>query len=342
MENKKRRAPLLKDTTSIILFFLIINIAAVMSPMALMIAPVVIPVLLLYIRAQNGNNAFYLGALAGAAPYFVLGGPEIALAVIIPIAIMTAAIYGIGRFQLSWRLAFPLAALAVFTGILLNGYFSIYILQGSDLGKFSIAIADNIKNQLAGALTATGYEMPMSQQQAIDDLTKVIDPQFVQDLIPTLIISWSMIAAYAALRLARRFLKIGQTKQSHIPWFAMIGINPLLLAAFIVLSIAGSLLVPDQPRLGSLLFNTGYGVSTFLGTAGTLSLIWWSLSVKFRFRRKFTKVFLILITLFYMAGDWMILVAIADSVLDFRNISGKSLWRWLNYQVTQRLTKEDQ
>lgn len=341
MKNKKQRPVLLKDTTRSVLFFLVINLLAVISPMGLVVAPVVIPVMLLYILAQHGINAFTLAALAGVMPYFVLGGTEVALAMISPMILMTAVLYGIKKYQLKWRSAFFSTVLAIFLGLAISSYLSIYVIEGSDLGEFSTRIAENVKEQLKINLGSTTYELPMSQQQTIDELTGSITPQFVQDVIPSLLISWSMVGGYLTLRLARKYLKIGQTQQTHIPWFALVGINPLLLAGFIIMAIAGSTFASERPRLASLLFNTGYGVATFLGIVGTLSLIWWSLSVKFHFKGKITKIFLMLITLFYMSGDWMILVAIVDSVLDFRNISGKSLWRWMTYQVTMRLPGGD-
>lgn len=341
MEKKKRGPALLKDTTRSVLFFLIINIALVISPAGLMLAPIFIPVLLLYIRAQQGQNAFVLASLAGVMPYFVLGGTEHAVAALAPIVIVTAALYAIRRYQLSWPKALAIAVLAIFLGILLNGYFSIYIFQGSNLSELSSTIAENVKNQLQNALGATGYEVPMSQQQLIDDLTASITPSFVQDVIPTMVITYSLIGGYLVLRLARRFLKIGRTPKTNIPFFAMLGINPIFLALFIIMTILGASLADGQPRWSSLLYNTGYGVSMFLGIVGTLSLIWWTLSVKFPFG-KLSKIFLVLITLFYMVGDWMILVAILDSVFDFRNISGKSLWHWLSYSLKNKLKKEDQ
>lgn len=341
MEKKNRRPALLKDATRSLLFFLIINIAAVISPAGLILAPIIVPVLLLYIRAQQGQNTFVLASLVGVMPYFVLGGTMNALAVLAPIFMMTGGLYAIKRFELSWSRALIVAVLAIFIGILLNGYFSIYVIQGSNLGEFSLTIAENVKSQLQSALGATGYEVPMSQQQLIDELTASITPEFVQDVIPTMVISWSLMSGYLLLRLARRFLKIGRTPKTNIPFFAMLGTHPLLLAFFIIIAILGGALSESQPRWSSLLYNTGYGVSMFLGIVTTLSLIWWTFSVKFRFGR-LSKVFLVLITLFYMIGDWMILVAIMDSVFDFRNRSGKSLWRWLSYTITNKMKKEDQ
>jgi|LFRM01.2.fsa_nt_gb hypothetical protein len=340
MEKKNRRPALLKDTTRSVLFFLIINIATVISPAGLMLAPIIVPVLLLYIRAQHGQNAFALASLVGVMPYFVFGGTVNALAALAPIFIMTGGLYAIKRYQLSWSKALTVAVLAIFLGILLNGYFSIYVVQGSNLSEFSLTIAENVKSQLQSALGATGYEVPMSQQQLIDELTASITPEFVQEVIPTMVISWSLMGGYLLLRLSRRFLKIGRTPKTNIPFFAMLGTNPLMLAFFIIMAILGASLSDGQPRWSSLLYNTGYGVSMFLGIVGTLSLIWWTLSVKFRFGR-LSKVLLVLITLFYMVGDWMILVAIVDSVFDFRNISGKSLWHWLTYTMKSKMKKED-
>lgn len=341
MNQQTGRPGWLADPNGSILFFFIINLILVLSPMAFSIAPIIVPVLLLWVLANSGRNAFIMAAGAGILPYLVLGGRSALVAVVIPMIVMTAVLFYIQKRQLAWRWSLAATAGVILAGLILNGWFAIYVLGGSDFTTFTSEIAAGIRTELASAMAVEGVELPLSQQQALEDIRRAITAQFVQDLIPALAISWALIAGYLTLRFARRYLQIGRSKASHVPWFAMLRMEPLLLFAFITMATAGFVISPQEPRLGSLLFNTGYGVTVFLGAVGTLSLMWWSLSMNFRMRRKLPKIIIILFALFYFVGDWMALTAIIDSIFDFRNTSGRSLWRWITYQIGKRAAKEE-
>ncbi|UUM11490.1 DUF2232 domain-containing protein [Proteiniclasticum sp. QWL-01] len=339
MNNQNRRPVWLRDPLSTFLFFLILNSVTVMSPLAFSIAPVILPVLLLHVLHQTGRSGFLAAALASALPYLVLGGISSGFALMVPVLIMLGAVYLIWQRQLSWRWSILAASLALLIGLLLNAFVSIYLISGSDILRVTSSVAENVRNELTNALAASGYEIPLAQQQLIEQLKASVTPELVQDLIPTLLICWSLIGGYLTLRFARRYLPSALPVRQSVPWFAMLRIHPVLLMGFISLAMGGYLMAASSPRWGSLLFNTGYGVTLFLGMTGSLTFIWWSLSVNFRMRRRFPKMLLTLLALFYLPGEWMILAAIIDSVLDFRNASGHSLWRWMTYQLTARAGK---
>lgn len=341
MKQSSGKADWLKEPSASILFFFIINLVLVMSPLAVGIAPVILPGMLLMLWETVSRQTALMAAAAGLLPYVVLGGTNLLVAVLVPVLLMMLILQWVRRRKLAWPWSLAATALGIFAGLLVSGWFAIYIQGGSDVMTFTAQIAATVRDQLAATMTVDGVEIPLGQQQAIQDLITAITPQFVQDLIPTLAISWAFVGGYLALRFARRFLPIGRTKVDHIPWFAFLRIEPLLLFAFISLATIGWLLVGSEPRLSSLLFNTGYGITSFLSAVGTLSLIWWSLSVNFGLRRRLPKVILTVAALVYFSGDWMIVIAIFDSILDVRNTSGRSLWRWLLYRVTSQIPKEE-
>lgn len=339
MKQSAGRAGWLRDPSASILFFFIINLVLVMSPMAVGIAPVILPGMLLMLWETVSRQTALMAAAAGLLPYIVLGGADLVVAVLVPVLLMMVILQWIRKRKLAWPWSLAATAMGILAGLAASGWFAIYIQGSSNVMVFTTDIASLVRDQLAATLNVEGVEIPLGQQQAIQDLITAITPQFVQDLIPTLAISWSFAGGYLALRFARRFLPIGRTKADHIPWFAFLRIEPLLLFAFITLATAGWLLVGTEPRLSSLLFNTGYGITSFLSAVGTLSLIWWSLSVNFGLRRRLPKIVLTVAALVYFSGDWMIVIAIVDSILDVRNTSGRSLWRWLLYRFTSQIPK---
>lgn len=329
------------DILNSILFFFILNVLTVISPFGLGLAPIILPAILLYILAAGGRKSFLLAGAAGVIPYIAAGSIAQAAAMVLPLVLMTAALYLIHRYQLGAGASIAAAFLGIFSGLLVNAYLSIYRIAGSTLEAFSAGIAQGVRTELLSALSNGTYEVPPSQAQAVRQLADTITPQFVQDLIPTLMFCWSVAAGYLALRFAGRLFRKGGQRLFQVPWFSMLRINPLLLLFFILLAMAGYVLSPTQPRLGSILFNTGYGVTAFLGAVGCLSLVFWSLAMNFHFRRLFPKVVFSALALFYFGGDWMTFAAILDSVLDFRNLSKKSPWRWIVFQLSRIGRKED-
>lgn len=341
MNNNSSRRGWRYDTSVAVIVFLLINIMTVSSPMAYLLAPVLLPVFLLVVLAVNGQTAFLITAGVGVIPYLVMGNGRSAVAMLLPVIFMLAVQYFIILYQPKPVWALTATTLAAFLGILLNGYLSIYVLQGSDFIGFTTQIAGTIRAEFLAMLTGGPYELPPSQAQSIQSLSDSITPEFVQDLIPGITISWSMISGYLSLRFARRFLNLEHFKSVSVPSFGSLRINPFLLVFFLALSGGGIYLTGNEQRLGSLLFNTGYGVVTFLGAVGAMSLIWSFLTNTLRYKHTLPKLIFTAASLYFFSGSWMTILTIIDSVVDFRNTSKKSLWSWVRYKITQATKEAD-
>lgn len=335
MNNNTRRQRWLSDASAAILIFLIINILMVSSPMTYLLAPILLPVFLLYILAGMGRTTLLIAAAAGILPYLVMGGGRAAVAMMLPVVLMAFVQYFIIILKPKKTWALTAVILAALLGIILNGFLSIYVLQGSDFFTFSSQISESIRSEFLAMLSGTAYELPLSQAQAIRQLSESITPEFVQDLVPGIVISWSMISGYLSLRLAGRFLNFEQFQSVSVPTFGEIRISPVLLVFFMALSGGGVYFSGTDARLGSLAYNTGFGVVTFLGAVGAMSLFWQFLTVQLKYRRSFPKLVLTLATLYFFSGSWMTILTILDSILDFRNITGKSLWNWVRFKIMQ-------
>lgn len=341
MNNNSRRRTWLNDSSVVILLFLIVNILTISSPMTYVLAPVLLPVFLLSILAVSGQTTFLLAAGAGLIPYLLLGDGRSTVAMLLPVILMLVVQYLIIMYRPKATWALVATTAAAFAGIALNGYLSIYILQGSDFIQFSTQIAESIQTEFLAMLTTGTYELPPSQVDSIRQLSSSITPEFIQDLVPGILISWSMVSGYLSLRVAKRFLKLEHFKSVDTPSFGALRISPVLLVGFLILSGSGIYLTATDPRWGSLLFNTGYGVVTFLGAVGAMSLIWDFLTVYLKYKRNFPKLVFTLASLYFFSGSWMTILTIVDSVFDFRNLSNKSLWRWIRYKISQGKKETD-
>ena len=339
MNNNSRRRSWLNDSSVVILIFLVINILTISSPLTYILAPVLLPVFLLSVFAVSGQTTFVLAAGIGLIPYLLLGDGRSTVAMLFPVILMLVVQYLIIMYRPKPAWALAITTLAAFVGIVINGYLSIYILQASDFVQFSTQIADSIRTEFLAMLTNGTYELPPSQAESIRQLSNSITPEFIQDLVPGIVISWSMVSGYLSLRFAKRFLKQEHFKGVETPTFGELRISPFLLVFFLVLSGSGIYLTANDQRLGSLLFNTGYGVVTFLGAVGAMSLVWSFLTVYLKYKRNFTKLVFTLSSLYFFSGSWMTILTIIDSVFDFRNLSNKSLWHWIRYKI-KKSTKE--
>lgn len=341
MNNNSSRRGWRYDTSVTVLIFLLINILTVSSPLVYILAPVLLPVFLLVILAVNGQTAFLIATGVGLIPYLMLGDGRSAVAMLLPVILMLTVQYLIIMYQPKPAWALAATILSAFLGILLNGYLSIYVLQGSDFFQFSTQIADGIRAEFLAMLTGGPYELPPSQAQSIRALSDSITAQFVQDLVPGIVISWSMVSGYLSLRFASRFLNSEHFKSVSVPAFGELRITPVLLVFFLALSGSGLYLTGNDQRVGSLLFNTGFGVVTFLGAVGAMSLIWSFLTVYLKYKRSLPKLIFTAASLYFFSGSWMTILTIIDSVFDFRNISKKSLWSWIRYKVKQATKEAD-
>lgn len=339
MKNNTGKRSWPSESIVAVFVFLIINVLTISSPATFVLAPVLLPVFLLYVLAANGLNIFLITAGVGLIPYVLLRDGRATVAMLIPIILMAVVQYLIILYRPKAPWAMLATTLAALLGIVINGYISIYVLQGSDFWAFSTQIAQSIQNELLATLSNGTYEVPPSQADSIRQLSSTITTEFIQDLIPGIVISWSMVSGYLSLRFAKRFLNFEHFKAVDLPTFGKLRINPFLLALFLAMSGSGIFLTPNNQRLSSLLFNTGFGVITFLGAIGAMSLIWDYLTVNLHYKRSFPKLVFTLASLYFFSGSWMTLLTIIDSVFDFRNTSGSSLWHWIRFKITQ-MTKE--
>ncbi len=341
--SKETRNPVwLKETLSAMLVMLIGSTIMLMSPATILIAPAVMPVFLLFVLAAQGPRGFFLTLAAGILPFLVLGLGWSSVILMFPGLLVTAALYLALKFKPDFRWVFGAVSLAALFGMVLTIYLSVYVLGGSDIMAFTAETARAMQATLLDLTEGRGYELPPSQIALIREAAGSITAEFIQDLLPGSAIVLSFLQGYLVLRLARRFLKRFQEYPPvSVPFIGRIRISPFLLLAFLGLGALGLLLEQSDPRLASLLFNTGSMVVSFLGAVGAMSLIWNFTEENLRMRHPFNKGLITLTAVWFFSGSWMIALTIADSILDLRNTTGKSPYRWLRYKLLESGGKEN-
>lgn len=341
MNNETRNPVWLKETVSAMLVILIGSIIMLMSPATILLAPVLMPVFLLFVLAAQGWKAFLMTLGAGLLPFIVIGMGLSSVVLLLPGLLITAALYLTLKYKPDFPIAFGAVSLAALLGMILTGYISVYVLSGSDIMAFTGETAETMRSTILGVIEGRGYELPPSQVLLIREVADSITPQFIQDLLPGTAIASSFLTGYLVLRLARRFLKrFEKFPEIKVPYIGRIRISPFLLLAFLGMAGVGMLLAERDQRLGSLLFSTGSMVISFLGAVGAMSLIWNFTEQNLRMRHPFNKGLITLTTVYLFSGSWMIALTIADSILDLRNTTGRSPYRWLRYKLFESGGKE--
>lgn len=342
MNNETRNPVWLKETLSAMLVSFIASIIMLMSPAAILIAPVVMPVFLLFVVTAQGWQALLMTLAAGLSPFIIFDLGVSSAALLLPGLLVTGALYLAMKLKPRFSFAFGAVSLVGFLGMVLTMYLSLYVLGGSDIMTFSGDIAEVMRSTILSTIEDIGYELPASQIQLIKDAADAITPQYILDLLPGTAMIICFFESYLVLRLSQRFLKrFEQLPKIAVPLIGRVRINPFLLLAFLGLAGLGMTLANSQERLASLFFSTGSMVIAFLGTVGAMSLIWNATEVNLKMRHPFNKGLITLTTVYFFSGSWMIALTIADSVLDFRNITDKSLYHWLRYKLFESREKEN-
>lgn len=332
----------MKETLSAMLVIVIAGSLMLIIPSTILIAPVLISVFLLFVLGAQGWQGFLMTLAAGLIPFIVLGVGFNGLTMVLPILPITVALYWIVRSGRGFPTALGALSLASILGISLTLYFTIYIISGSDLVWFTGEMAKTMQQGILAIGEGRGYELPPSQLQLIKEAADSITPGFIQDLLPGTGIALGLTQGYLVLRFARRYLKkFTEFKEIQVPLISRIRISPFLLLLFLVMAGFGMIIGENDQRIASILFSTGSIMVSFLGAVGAMSLIWNFAEAGIRMRHPFNRALFTLVTLYFFSGTWMIVLTIADSILDFRNTSGTSIYRWLRYKLFESKKEEN-
>ncbi|MFB0918204.1 MAG: DUF2232 domain-containing protein [Clostridiaceae bacterium] len=315
------------------ILFLLVNIGIIFSQGFYIFAALICPVYLAYVYTRFGWNAALLTGIAGLLPYALLGGPENLLMATVTFIIMTLGHILILKLDVSPAKALMILGGAAALSIIANTGIFIYIIEKTDLVSFFNGVAKTGQNIILSMIEQSKTTLPESQKLAFKEVSDSITPRFIIDQSPAVVIQYGITIGYLGLRLAKRFLKSARINPAEVPYFSEIKINPLLLFFGFIFMLGGMYLDSSNIRSGSILFHTGYGLVNYLGIAGGSSLIWWFMTARLKIRNRLFKVLGILSLMFFTGINPFILLAIIDSVLDFRNLSGKSLYNYIKWMI---------
>lgn len=320
----------------IAILFLLVNIGIIFSQGFYIFAALICPVYLAFVYTRFGWNAALFTGIAGLIPYALIGGPENLLMASVTFIIMT-----LGHLLILKLDATPGKALVVLSGaaalsILANTGVFIYFIEKTDLVSFFNGVAKTGQNIILSMIEQSKATLPESQRLAFNEISESITPRFIIDQSPAVVLQYAMTIGYIGLRLAKRFIGSSRIKTADVPYFSEIKINPLLLFFGFVSMLGGMYLDSMDVRAGSIFFHTGYGLVNFLGIAGCSSLVWWFMTTRLKIKNRLFKVLGILSLMFFTGVSPFIMMAIIDSVMDFRNLSGKSLYNYIKWIINSR------
>lgn len=321
------------------LLFLLLNVLIIYSQGFILTAALICPIYLLFIYSRHGTVAFFSTAAAGLLPYAVLGGADNLLAAAVTFLIMTFGHLLVIKLKASPAKALLIMAAAGTASMVFNLGILIYIVEKTDFMGFFAGIASESSKMVLNVLEQSEVTLPESQKLLFKEIAAALTPTMIADQVAPMVIQYGAIIGYLGLRLSWRAIADGRLKPVKVPYFSELKINTLVLFPTFVLILAGVYFEGSSLRAGSLLYNTGYSLLTFLGVIGGLSMVWWFLSARMRVTNRLARVLGAAAAMFLLGTDTMILMTVVDSVMDFRNLSGSSLWAYLIWKF--KATREE-
>lgn len=308
---------------------LLLNFIAVLSPLGMLLAPLFLSVFLITGMVRFGWSKAALVALIGLVPYVILKSPLQGIQVMIPTLFLWLAHGLVRKFRLKPRFNFILVMGALAVSTVLMGVIVIYGFGGMNLSQFVEQIAVTVRESLQGTI-ATTEGLPPSTLAEFNDIIAMITPQLILSGLAPMLLTWSLIGGYVSMRLAKRHLRGDYGK---VPYFSEIHLDPVLILALTALTFLGIRLGGTN---GLLLREAGYQLLALLAFINTLSLGLWVLNQLMPKRGSFFKILMLLLISWIIPSWFKLLIAGADSVLDFRNLTGRSLFAWLRYKLHRK------
>ena len=309
----------------IILAFIML-ITYVSNISAFMFIPI-ISVFTIYFKDKlNIYISFLLITYFGLLQYFSGNSVSIAFT-IIPVALIILAIYLTTiKYQMSYRAIFWTIT------IILTLSSSFYFLYYMKANSFTLAdLSGKIKRWYLDNLDLQGYSLSLdkSQLNSIINQVNAIDKNSVLNLVISMISFTSIMGSYVGMYLYRKF-KLD--KNEVIPETTNFRVSAITSVILVVIMLLSKLLENRVGIISNITFTFSKTTFSVLSLLVMYSLITYFFKNKFKARRYFISTVIII----FIAASISEVIMILDAVLDFRNLSGKSIFGYIRFKMRRK------
>lgn len=322
-----------------LLLFFIVNLAAAMSPFAYLAALAILPAYAGLLIRWKMPIPFVGLCAALVAPYLLLSGLK-GLWMILPCLMIGAGISLMGRRSLPFQQGMFLVAGLALLGLSVTYFANLFVQGHSGLGALAQSLAAQTKDQIHLLIQQAPYELPQIQKEALQAAAERITSDYLLSLMPGTLASFALFGSYGSLYTAQRLFKKYNVPLSRIPGPSQVLLPAPLVFALLFLSSLGRYTMAAGMVWGQAFYRSGYMVLLLLSIFSAVGLTWDLISRRIPMKSILGRLFLTAILLTFLGWDGIVVLTIMDSVLDLRNLSGKSLWTWLLYRVTHRRKDE--
>lgn len=319
-----------------LLIYLLIAIFSQYLTIGALLAPIFLPTLLLIGYYTFGPLPFLILYAAPVILSFFLPGNGLFFILMIPISFLVLALEKVRRYKQEGNRAIFWTSLASFWGILASVVVHIYIVAKTNLQGFIQSVVQLSKSQMFNedqvALWGPEY------QEILKEMSESISVPLVTSTLIVVLVFFSLLLGYLNLRVAKDRLP---GFASHVPDFSKLRFPPAIFLPLALLALLGNYLRLQGHTLGEPLFISGITLMSFFGVIGGLSLLDYYLRKTLGPQRKFFRRLLLILTFLILNADILLGIAIIDAIFDFRNLSGKSLAKWLSWKIKNSLGGED-
>lgn len=292
---------------------------------------IIMPLYLLKVWGMTGTGKLLLVYGAGMIPYFT-GGLTEGISVAVPVLLTALALILISGKKIRFPYAIAIMSLAIILSVILNMMIMV-ISKGTDVFGMFKEITEVSKKVTQDIMTNSGVTLPESQKNAIKETLDSMTPEVLFDRTFSFVIQYGILAAYIVLRRSGKMLSKDRTTTGiSTPETGSIKINPILMAIVFASALAGTAMKSQAPFFRTMSV-AGYGMVDFLSLAGAGSIVLWFLNNRTQIKGSLLKTLIMAAVLMVTGSDMRIIVTMLDSVLDFRNLTGKSIWKYLMWKL---------
>lgn len=324
MKNRAVNENMLYFFTMIV--YILVNLLIAYNPDQYLLPMLVTPIFLMGIHKKYSIMHLVLIIIGGMIPFLALGIPEMIPIITVPFLLLFLALAVIVRMKGSSSFTnMAIASTAVGAGLILREYFLIYVVGGSDIWKFAAVTAATVKESMYSYVAQSAQSLNAAQMITFDTILKAITEEKVLSMIPSYITVASVVVAYMSLRFLKGYLRMSPDGFPEVSFISEIKANPVILTLLLILSAIGSIL--HTRNIPQSIYLTGFseGVLTFIGMTVVFASVLHLLVTRFGVRSSISKMIFTLPSLVLFGLNGMILFAILDSIMDFRELTAYGL-----------------